>query len=49
MMWGRTKENGFWISPVHDWRVLWRHHDALYIAAGRLRLRLMKPNRSRAF
>lgn len=43
MMWGRCKENGLWIAKSADWRVLFRGHDALYIAAGRLRFRLMKP------
>jgi hypothetical protein len=42
MMWGKTKENGFWIAPNADWRVIFFNHDALYIAAGRLRVRLMK-------
>lgn len=43
MMWGRHKENGLWISKVSDWCLMFRGHDALYIAAGRLRFRLMKP------
>jgi hypothetical protein len=42
MMWGKHKENGFWIAKVSDWRFMFRNHDALYIAAGRLRLRLMR-------
>jgi uncharacterized cupin superfamily protein len=42
MMWGRHKENGLWIAKVSDWRFMFRNHDALYIAAGRLRLRLMR-------
>lgn len=42
MMWGARKEGGFWIVITKQWRVLWRNHDAIYIAAGRLRLRIMK-------
>jgi hypothetical protein len=42
MMWGRNKENGVWISQTSDWRFMFRNHDALYIAAGRLRFRLMR-------
>lgn len=42
-MWGKHKENGIWLAIISDWRILWRDHDALYIAAGRLRLRIMKP------
>lgn len=43
MMCGARKENGFWLAVAKQWRILWRGHDALYIAAGRLRLRIMKP------
>jgi hypothetical protein len=42
MMWGKLKESGIWIAPTSDWRLMWHGHDALYIAAGRLRLRVMK-------
>jgi hypothetical protein len=42
MTWGKTKENGLWISRVSDWRLMFRGHDSLYVAAGRLRLRIMK-------
>lgn len=42
MMWGKHNENGLWVAPISDWRWLWRSHDALYIAAGRLQLRVMK-------
>jgi hypothetical protein len=42
MMWGKHKENGLWIATVSDWRFMFRGHDALYIAAGRFRLRLMR-------
>ena len=37
LTWG---QNGIWIASVSDWRMKW--HDALYIAIGRLRLRIMK-------
>jgi hypothetical protein len=49
MMWGKTRENGIWRMPkvMSRWRVLWRSHDSLYVAAGRWRLRLMKPWRKR--
>ena len=43
MMWGKHKENGVWIASKATWRWLWRGHDSLYVAAGRLRLRVMKP------
>lgn len=43
MMWGKTRENGVWCSTTPDWRLLWRGHDALYVAAWKFRLRLMKP------
>jgi hypothetical protein len=42
MMWGKSKENGIWLAPSGDWRLMFWRHDALFIAAGRLRLRLMK-------
>ena len=45
MMWGQHKENGFWIATTSDWRWLWRGHDSLYIAAGRVRVRVMKRGR----
>lgn len=41
MMWGKSKENGIWRAMVADHRVMWC--DALYIACGQWRLRLMKP------
>lgn len=43
MMFGKHKESGLWVAKATDWRWLWRGHDSLYVAAGRLRLRLMKP------
>lgn len=43
MMWGKHRENGIWFGSRSAWKLLWRGHDSLYIAAGRLRLRIMKP------
>ncbi len=43
MMWGKSKENGIWLAATSDWRLMLWRHDALFIAAGRLRFRLMKP------
>lgn len=40
--WGTHKESGLWIAKASQWRFMWCGHDALYIAAGRLRLRVMK-------
>ncbi len=45
MMWGKFRESGIWFASTRDWRFMLHRHDALYIAAGRLRLRLMKPRR----
>lgn len=42
MMFGLHSENGLWIAKASQWRVLYCGHDALYIAVGRLRLRLMR-------
>lgn len=42
LMFGTFKESGIWTSSVPDWRFMFRNHDALYIAAGRLRLRIMR-------
>jgi hypothetical protein len=44
-MWGKRRENGIWLAPTPRWRVLFLRHDSLFVAAGRLRLRLMKPGR----
>jgi len=41
-MWGKYKENGVWWSKTSKWRAIWNHHDALYLAIGRLRIRIMK-------
>jgi hypothetical protein len=40
--WGRDKLNGVWLASVRRRRIMWRGHDSLFIAAGRLRLRLRK-------
>lgn len=45
--WGPTAENGVWLAEVSRRRFMWRKHSALYIAAGRLRIRIMKPLRWR--
>lgn len=43
-MWGKHKENGIWIAPSRSWKLLIGGGDRLvYLAAGRLRLRLVKP------
>lgn len=44
--WGQRDENAVWLATVSRRRFIWRHHDALFIAFGRFRLRLMKPGRS---
>jgi hypothetical protein len=42
VMWGKYKENGVWWGSTSKWRVIWNHHDAFYLAAGKLRIRIMK-------
>jgi hypothetical protein len=42
MMWGERKENGIWIARTSRPRLMWRGHDSLYVALGRLRLRIMR-------
>jgi hypothetical protein len=42
MMWGKHKENGIWLARSSQWRFMFYGHDALYIAAGMLRFRLMR-------
>lgn len=42
LMWGPRGENGIWLSLKPQWRFMWRGHDALYIAAWKFRLRIMK-------
>lgn len=51
VMWGKHRESGVWRASTSRYRVLWRRHDSLFVAAGRYRLRLMKPSRGalRAF
>jgi hypothetical protein len=44
LMFGKYKENGVWVGSASDWRWMWRGHDCLYVAAGWLRLRIMKPS-----
>jgi hypothetical protein len=39
---GTHRESGIWWSPLSRWRLICRHHDALFVAAGRLRIRIMK-------
>jgi len=41
--WGIRRETAVWIATKPRRRFMWRGHDALFIAAGRFRLRLMKP------
>jgi hypothetical protein len=41
-MWGKHKENGVWLAETPRRRFMWRGHDSLFIAAGRLRVRIMK-------
>ena len=45
IMFGKKKENGFWMSPKKSYDFLFKNHDALYVAFGRFRFRLMKPER----
>lgn len=47
MMWGSRKENGIWRCGTTSYRMIWRGHDALFVAVGKTRLRLMKPRRMR--
>jgi len=41
--WGKGTENAVWFATMSRRRFMWRRHDALFIALGRFRLRLMKP------
>lgn len=43
MHWGEKRENGIWRSKVRTRKWMWTNHDALYVALGHWRLRLMKP------
>jgi hypothetical protein len=42
---GRTQEAGIWWASKSRRRLCWRGHDSLYIAVGRLRIRVMKLHR----
>ena len=42
-MWGIHKENGVWWAKRSQFKFMFVNHDALYIAIGHLRLRVMKP------
>lgn len=46
MMWGRRRENGVWIAKAHRLRVLCGGDRIIYVAVGRFRLRLMRPDRT---
>lgn len=41
--WGQLGENAVWLATRPRKRFIWRRHDSLFIALGRFRLRLMKP------
>lgn len=45
LMWGRCRENGVWLATRPRWRLMhpWNPggHDSLFIAARRLRIRIM--------
>ena len=43
MMWEKIRESRVWLSSCSRRRFIFKDHDALFIAAGRLRIRLMKP------
>jgi hypothetical protein len=43
LKWGKCKENGIWWASKSRRKLMWRGHDALYVALGHLRLRIMKP------
>ena len=42
LMWGKLKENGIWFARTSQYRLMFLNHDALYLALGRFRLRIMK-------
>lgn len=44
-MWGKRKENGVWLASRSRRRLMLRGHDSLFVAVGRMRLRIMKPGR----
>lgn len=41
--WGVRKDNGFWIAKAPQWKFMFKGHDALYVAAWKFRVRIMKP------
>jgi hypothetical protein len=45
--WGKQRHR-VWLSDRSRWRLLFRGHDALYIAAWRVRVRIFKPARRRS-
>ena len=46
LMFGKHKDNGVWIAPTSRWRFMFFDHDALYVAAWKFRLRIMKPQKA---
>jgi len=49
MHWGKHKENGFWFAPSSQTKFLFGGGDRLlYIALGKVRLRIMKPHNSKS-
>jgi hypothetical protein len=40
---GLHRETAIWLATRPKQRFMWRGHDALFISAGRLRVRVMKP------
>lgn len=42
LMFGASKETGIWLAKSSRWTLLYSGHDALYIAAWRFRLRIMR-------
>jgi len=43
IMWRKLKENGIWLAKCNRFKFMFKNHDALYIAIGKFRLRIMKP------
>jgi hypothetical protein len=44
---GIYNENGIWLASVPKYRLMFRDHDSLYVAFGRIRIRIMKPSTNR--
>lgn len=48
VMWGRRRENGFWIASTPRRRLMfpWStpRHDSVFVAFGRLRMRIVMRN-----